>query len=85
MSRVLCALGLKPEGLDFGSQDGAPAQIVVLILASTSMPTPYAQTLAVLLHALNHIQRTELFACVDAAALRAMILDAVEEVGESKG
>jgi PTS system fructose-specific IIC component len=85
VSRVLCALGLKPEGLDFGSQDGAPAQIVVLILASTSMPTPYAQTLALLLHALNRTNRTAMFACTDAATLRAMILQAVEGVGESKG
>jgi Kef-type K+ transport system membrane component KefB/mannitol/fructose-specific phosphotransferase system IIA component (Ntr-type) len=85
VSRVLCALGLKPEGLDFGSQDGAPAQIVVLILASTSMPTPYAQTLAVLLHALNRTNRSELFACTEAAALQALILHAVEDVGEPKG
>jgi Kef-type K+ transport system membrane component KefB/mannitol/fructose-specific phosphotransferase system IIA component (Ntr-type) len=85
VSRVFCALGLKPEGLDFGSQDGAPAQIVVLILASTSMPTPYAQTLALLLHALNHSNRTELFACTDAAALHAMVLRAVEGLDESTG
>ena len=85
VSRVLCAVGLKPEGLEFGSQDGAPAQIIVLILASTSMPTPYAQTLAMLLRALNHVSRTELFACTDAAALHALILHAVEGVGETKG
>lgn len=83
VSRVLCALGLKPDGLDFGSQDGAPAQIVVLILASTSMPTPYAQTLAMLLRALTYIPRAKLLACADAAALHAMILHAVESLTEA--
>jgi Kef-type K+ transport system membrane component KefB/mannitol/fructose-specific phosphotransferase system IIA component (Ntr-type) len=85
VNRVYCALGLKPEGLDFGSQDGTPAQIIVLILASTSMPTPYAQTLALLLHALNRTSRTQLLACTDAAALHAMILQAVEGAGDAKG
>jgi len=80
VDRVLCAVGLKPEGLDFGSQDGAPTQIVVLILASTSMPTPYAQTLALLLHALNRIPRPELFGCTDAGALHARLWAMVEEV-----
>ncbi len=83
VSRVLCALGLKPDGLDFGSQDGAPTQIVVLILASTSMPTPYAQTLAMLLRALTYIPRAKLLACADPAALHAMILHAVENLTEA--
>jgi PTS system nitrogen regulatory IIA component len=79
VDRVLCAVGLRPEGLDFGSRDGAPTQIVVLILASTSMPTPYAQTLALLLHALERIPRAELFAYTDAEALHARIWATVEE------
>lgn len=83
VDRVLCAVGLKPEGLDFGSQDGAPTQIVVLILASTSTPTPYAQTLALVLHALNRVPRAELFGYTDAEALHARLLKAVEDLGVS--
>ncbi len=85
VDRVMCAVGLKPEGMDFGSLDGAPTQIVVLLLASTSMPTPYAQTLALLLQALSRIRRNELFACTDPAALHDMILRAVGTTTEPKG
>jgi len=78
VSRVYCAIGLRPEGLDFGSLDGAPTQIVVLLLASSSQPTPYAQTLALLLQALARIPRGDLLACHDPQALRDRILEAVE-------
>lgn len=43
---LVAALGLKPEGVDFESLDGQPAQIVLMTLSPASRTGPHIQFLA---------------------------------------
>jgi len=44
--QLVAAVGLKPEGMDFGSLDGHPTRIIVLSLSSKSNPGSHLQFLA---------------------------------------
>lgn len=63
VSRLVCAVGLKKEGLDFDSADGKPARIVVLVLAPDNAATPQLQLIAQLCRLLNEQGRAALLAC----------------------
>jgi len=43
VSRLVCAIGLKPEGLDFRSLDGQPARVIILTLCPTENAAPYME------------------------------------------
>ncbi len=44
--RLVGALGVARNGIDFGSPDGKPADIVIILLARTDNPGPHIQALA---------------------------------------
>jgi hypothetical protein len=44
--RLVCAVGLRPEGVEFGALDGKPARIVVLVLAPLRSAAPPSSSLA---------------------------------------
>ncbi|HOX87295.1 MAG TPA: cation:proton antiporter [bacterium] len=46
VSQIVCAIGIKHEGIDFDSIDGKPAQIFVLILTPKSKHSPFLQFLS---------------------------------------
>jgi PTS system nitrogen regulatory IIA component len=43
---LVAALGLKPDGVDFASLDGQPAQIILMTLSPASRTGPHIQFLA---------------------------------------
>jgi len=53
VSDLVCAIGIKAEGLDFGAADGLPTQIVVLVLTPISGADPYVQFVATVVSALD--------------------------------
>jgi len=63
VTRLVCAVGLKKEGLDFDAMDGKPARIVALVLAPDSAATPQLQLIAQLCRMLNEQGRAALLAC----------------------
>jgi Kef-type K+ transport system membrane component KefB/mannitol/fructose-specific phosphotransferase system IIA component (Ntr-type) len=63
VTRLVCAVGLKKEGLDFDSVDGKPVRIVALVLAPDSAATPQLQLIAQLCRLLNEQGRSALLAC----------------------
>ena len=63
VSRLVCAIGLKKEGLEFDAIDGKPVRIVVLVLAPDSAATPQLQLIAQLCRMLNEPGRAALLAC----------------------
>jgi Kef-type K+ transport system membrane component KefB/mannitol/fructose-specific phosphotransferase system IIA component (Ntr-type) len=63
VTRLVCAVGLKKEGLDFDAVDGKPARIVALVLAPDSAATPQLQLIAQLCRMLNEQGRAALLAC----------------------
>ncbi|MDD5091373.1 MAG: cation:proton antiporter [Candidatus Wallbacteria bacterium] len=46
VDHIVTAVGLKREGIDFGSLDRKPAKIIILTLAPKSMSQPYLQHMA---------------------------------------
>jgi Kef-type K+ transport system membrane component KefB/mannitol/fructose-specific phosphotransferase system IIA component (Ntr-type) len=46
VDRMICAIGTKPEGIDFGSADGKPSKIFLLVLTPTKGVDPYLQFVA---------------------------------------
>jgi Kef-type K+ transport system membrane component KefB/mannitol/fructose-specific phosphotransferase system IIA component (Ntr-type) len=63
VTRLVCAVGLKKEGLDFDSADGKPVRIVALVLAPDNAATPQLQLIAQLCRLLNEQGRAALLDC----------------------
>jgi mannitol/fructose-specific phosphotransferase system IIA component (Ntr-type) len=61
--RLVCAIGLKPEGVDLNSIDGKPSQIFVLTLSPKSASAPHMQFISMVSQALNETGRKALLAC----------------------
>lgn len=63
VSRLICAVGLKKEGLDFDAADGRPTRIVTLVLAPDQAATPQLQLIAQICRMLDEKGRAALLAC----------------------
>ena len=63
VQRLVCAIGLKPEGVDLNSIDGKPSQIFVLTLSPKSASAPHMQFISMVSQALNETGRKALLAC----------------------
>ncbi len=46
VNRLVCAIGIKRTGIDFGSMDGKPTTIIVLTLSPRDAATPHIQFMA---------------------------------------
>ena len=73
VDRLVCAVGLKPEGVPFDSLDGKPARIIVLALAPQHAAAPQLQFLAAVSQALNEQGRAALLACDTAEDMQAVL------------
>lgn len=63
VDRLVCAIGLKPGGVDFGAVDGQPSTIIVLTLAPGRAGVPYLQFMSLVGQVLNEAGRAALLAC----------------------
>jgi len=63
VTRLVCAVGLKREGIDFDAADGRPTRIVVLVLAPDHAATPQLQLIAQVCRQLDEKGRASLLAC----------------------
>lgn len=43
VERLVCAVGLAPDGVAFGAPDGTPSRVIVLTLSPADAPTPYLE------------------------------------------
>ncbi|MDD4101976.1 MAG: cation:proton antiporter [Kiritimatiellae bacterium] len=75
VARLVCAIGLKKEGLNFDAVDGCPTRIVVLVLAPDNAATPQLQLIAHLCRMLDERGRAALLACDTADDMLAMLTD----------
>ena len=72
VDRIVAALGLKPEGVDFKSLDGEPSRVFLLLVSPSKQAGPHIQVLASAAALLNdEIRRTDLLSAqsVEEAAL----------------
>ena len=63
VDRLVCAVGIKPEGIDFGTLDNSRVRIVILLLAPADAPAPQLQAIAFFSRILNEQGRAALLAC----------------------
>ncbi|MCK4715525.1 MAG: PTS sugar transporter subunit IIA, partial [Candidatus Marinimicrobia bacterium] len=63
VQRLVCAIGLKPEGVDFNSIDGKPSQIFVLTLSPESASAPHMHFMSMISQALDKEGRKALLTC----------------------
>jgi len=63
VKELVCAIGLKRGGIDFGSLDGEPSRIFVLVLCPESSAAPYIQFISTISQILDEEGRRNLLAC----------------------
>ncbi len=63
VTRLVCAVGLKREGIDFGSFDGEPSKIFILTLSPRSKPAPHIQFMSTISQILTSSGRERVLAC----------------------
>lgn len=63
VDRLVCAIGLKPDGIDFDSMDGQPSRIIILVLAPQGVSAPQLQLISMLSQMLNEQGRASLLTC----------------------
>lgn len=81
---LVCGVGLKPEGLDFGCLDGQPARIIVLTLSPVNHPVPHVQFMSSLVRLLATVDHARLVQAGDSGAMRAVLLEAAAALPSSK-
>ncbi len=76
VDRLVCAIGLKQEGADFGSMDSRPTRIVILVLAPACAAAPQLQFISQICQVLNEQGRAALLACDTAEDMHAVLTSA---------
>lgn len=60
VDRLMCVVGLKPEGVDFDSFDKKPSHILILSVSPEHRPTPHTQLLSNICMAFDETRRHEI-------------------------
>ena len=63
VSGLVCAIGLKPEGVDFKAFDGRPSRIFVLTLSPVGTAAPHVQFMSEISQVLDDERREQLLRC----------------------
>ena len=63
VSNIVCALGIKPAGIEFDSMDGEPTTIIFLTLSPRTKPAPHVQFMSTVGQVLDEEGREKLLAC----------------------
>jgi Kef-type K+ transport system membrane component KefB/mannitol/fructose-specific phosphotransferase system IIA component (Ntr-type) len=70
---LMCAIGIKPGGVEFDSIDGEPARIVVLTLSPKTSAAPHMQFMAMINQVLDEAGREKLLSCESAEDMYAYL------------
>ena len=70
VDKLVCAVGIKRDGIDFGSMDSEPARIIILTLSPKAAAAPHVQIMAMISRALDEHGRTKALAAGTREELR---------------
>ncbi len=73
VNRLVCAVGLKQEGVEFDSIDGLPARIIILTLSPVITAAPHVQFMSSISQILDENGRRQLLACRTAEEMFVML------------
>ncbi len=71
---LVCAIGLKPEGIPFGSLDNQPTRLILLVLSPAGQVTPYMELMASMNRVFDDEGRQALLACRTAADMHTVVV-----------
>lgn len=63
VSKIVCALGVKPGGVDFDSMDGEPTTIIFLTISPRLKPSPHVQFMSTVGQVLDEEGRERILVC----------------------
>lgn len=73
VEQLVCAIGLKPDGVDFDALDGNPSRIFVLVLSPKDVSGAHIRFLATISQVLNESTRKTLLKCQSSEAMVALL------------
>lgn len=85
VDRLVCAIGLKREGIDFGSMDERPARVIILVLAPQGAVAPQMQFISLISQTLNEQGRAALLTCDTAEEMYAVLAASMSGTVARKG
>lgn len=85
VDRIVCAIGIKPDGIDFDSIDGRLCRIVVLTLSPSSSPAPHMQFMSMMSQVLGEQGRASLLGCDSTAEMLAVLTGPCSVSGKRSG
>jgi len=66
VDRLVCAVGIRADGVDFEAMDGEPSQIFVMTLSPKTQAAPHVQFMSTISRILNAEGRRRILACTTA-------------------
>lgn len=63
VDHLVCAVGLKPEGIDFDSMDGEPARIFIMTLSPADRPARHVEFISAVSRLLDSERRAAILTC----------------------
>ncbi len=76
VDHLVCAVGIRREGFDFGATDGEPSQIFVITLSPNRKSAPHCQFMAMVCRALDSDGRERVLAAKTAGDVWEILVDA---------
>ncbi|MDD5707673.1 MAG: cation:proton antiporter [Kiritimatiellae bacterium] len=73
VDQLVCAIGLKPEGMPFDASDGQPTTVIMLVLSPTGQAAPYMEFMASMRSVLTPEGLKSLAACRTAEEMFAAV------------
>ncbi len=73
VDKLVCAIGMKPDGIDFAALDGLPSTIFVLTLSPRQSTAPHMQFMATVSNCLDERGRRALLMCRTASAMHRVL------------
>lgn len=73
VDRIVFAVGIRREGVDFSSMDGKPANIIVLSLSPRTASAPHVQFMSAISRTMNERMRALLLSCATEEEMRAIL------------
>ena len=84
VDKLVCAVGIKRDGVDFNSIDGQATQIIVLTLSPESASTPHMQFMSMVSQALDEVGRSKLLACKTSKQMYAVLTGSTSTKKQNK-
>jgi mannitol/fructose-specific phosphotransferase system IIA component (Ntr-type) len=73
VDKLVAAVGIKKEGMDFDAMDGEPSRIFILTISPESKPAPHVQFMSAVSQILDEEGRNRVLSCENAAEIYAAL------------